>query len=214
MISPFTLAEALRAMGVAEVFVGSPLVAGGMTSLGATEGEIGVEFTEGMNNLTAPELTGGIAHQTTTTLDAAVITVPLILGDPDLWAKISATGTQGGGFSTPQPVQETTVLVIPRRELGGGLSYGPPEGGGAAVWTRQAGNGVAAASGAGAAPQNAVWLWRASPSRGRIPFRYADGGKVITEVRFAGMIDVTKPEGQMVFSMGDPAAQGVVDLVL
>lgn len=210
-IAPFTLAEAIRAMGVAEVFVGDPTVADGMVSLGATEGEIGVEITEGTNALTAPELTGGIVHQATTTIESAIITVPLIMGDPDLWARISATGEKGGGHSTPQPVAETSVLVIPRRELGGGLANatGLP-----AAWTRTAGNGVAGGVGAEFAPENAVWLWRAFPMRGRVPFRYAEGGKVITEVRFTAMIDVSKPEGQMVFTIGDPTAQGIADLII
>jgi hypothetical protein len=198
MITPFELEEALRAMGVAEVFVGDPTVVAGMVSLGATEGEIGVEIVEGTNNLTAPELTGGIPHQAHTTLESAIVTVPLILGDPDLWARISATGTKGGGYSAPQPVQETTVLVIPRSELGAGLSYGggPPK-----VW-------------APAAPENAVWLWRAFPLRGRVPFRYAEGGKVITEVRFQGMFDASKPEGQKVYTIGDPSLVGITNVVL
>jgi hypothetical protein len=209
MITPFQLQQALRAMGVAEVFVGDPTIAGGMVSLGATEGEIGFEATEASNNLTAPESTGGIPHQATVTLESAVITIPLIMGDPALWAKVSATGSAGGGFSTPQRVQETSVLLIPRSELGGGLAYTLAGG-----WTRTAGNGVAGAAGAEAAPQNAIWLWRAYLTRGRVPFRYAEGGKVISEIRATGMMDVSKPEGQMVYTIGAPEAEGVLGIVL
>jgi hypothetical protein len=211
-LTPYQLQEAARAMGMAEVFVGIPTVEDGMGSIGQTEGEIGVEITEAINALTT-EQTGNIAHQASTTLDAARITVTVVMGDPDLWAKLSASGASGGGFSYEQPVQEYTVLVIPHRELGGGLTYEAPSGGGSPRWVRTAGRGVAAAEGADAAPKNAIWLWRAYPMRGPTPFKRADGGKVTVQATFNGMIDVSKPEGLMVACVGDPFAQGVTDLV-
>lgn len=209
MMSPFQLQEAIRAMGMAAVFVGDPTIADGMGALGQTEGDLGLETAETPNKLTTPDSTGGIAHQATVTLESAVITIPLIMGDPALWAKTSATGASGGGYSSPQKVQETSVLLIPLAELGGGLSYSL-----AAGWARLEGNGVAAAVGAAAAPQNAVWLWRAFLTRGRVPFRRQDGGRVVAEVRAEGMMDVTKPEGQMVYTVGAPEAQGVTGIIL
>ncbi len=202
MLSPFTLSAALQAMGVAEVFIGDPLTAvGGMISLGATEGTIGVDVPQTMNRLTAPELTGDVTHQATTTLGDVSVKVPLILGSMAVLPQISPTGSASGGFSIPQKVAETAVLIIPRNQVGGGLAY--PTGG---PWARTAGNGVAAATGAGAAPSNAVWLWRATPSFSSLPFAYANGGKVIVEVTFTAMFDGTKPEGHKVYTIGDPRA--------
>lgn len=204
-LAPFTLAEALRAMGVAEVFIGDPLVAPsdptGMKSLGATEGAITFAAPQVLNNLTAPELTGEVPHQSTTTLGAVTITAPVIFGDPLLWARLSPTSTASGGISRPVKVTETSVLLIPREEVGGGLEYA------VGGWTRTAGNGVAAAGpGPAAAPKNAVWLWRATITMGEVPYAYPNGGKVIVTVTFTGMFDGTKPEGHKVYTIGDPRA--------
>lgn len=199
MLTPFSLSAALLAIGVAEVFIGDPLVADGMVSLGATEGTIEVMATQTSNELTAPELTGNVAHAATTTLDQVSVKCNIIMGDADLYEKISPWGAPGGGHSTPQQVVTTTVLVIPRAEVGGGLEYDT-------AWARTAGNGVAAASGPSAAPVNAVWLWKAFPTFGALPFQYANGGKVLVEVTFKAMFDGTKMEGQKVYTIGDPRA--------
>lgn len=202
MITPFTLTAALAAMGVAEVFLGDPMTASGMTSLGAVEGTITVNAPQTMNPLTAPELTGEVPHQTTIVFGAVNVTVPAILGDPAIWAKISPTGKKSGGNSIPQKVLETSVLIIPRSEVGGGLEWDVP----GTQWQRTAGNGVLAAVGAAAAPKNAVWLWRAYATFGAMPYSYGNGGKVITEVVFTAMFDATKPEDHKIFTIGDPRA--------
>ena len=80
MIAPFTLAEAIAAIGVAEVYIGNPMVDDGMLSLGATEGTIEFTPTQSMNPLTAPELTGNVPHQATATLDQVMIKCNVILG--------------------------------------------------------------------------------------------------------------------------------------
>lgn len=185
-ITPLQLAAALKSMGVAQVFVGDPFTLGGMSNLGMTEGEIRVDTPFTPNNLTAPEFTGGVVHQATVTPGEVTVTVPLIMGDPTLFAKISPVGMRGGGHSSPQKPLETSVLVIPLAELGAGLTY--PVGG---PWNP-------------AAPQNAFWLWRAYATPGAVPFRYADGGKVITEVVFHGMFYAANPEGHKVWTWGDP----------
>lgn len=200
MISPFTLTAALTAMGVAEVYLGDPMTSGGMTSLGAVEGTITVNAPQTLNPLTAPELTGEVAHQSTVTFGAVTVTIPVILGDPAIFAKISPTGKKSGGNSIPQKVLETSVLIIPRGEVGGSLDWDIP----GTQWVRTAGNGVLAAVGAAAAPKNAVWLWRAFASFGALPYSYGNGGKVITEVVFTAMFDATKPEDHKIFTIGDP----------
>ena len=205
-LTPFTLTDALKAIGVAQVFIGDPLLvpgtAGALAVIGATEGPINFNPAFEYNPLTAPEITGGVNHQSTTTLGNVTISVPVILGDPTLYAKITPTKTVGGGFSFPQKVQETSCLIIPLAELGGGLAYNVS----GTQWARTAGNGVAAATGAGAAPQAAIWLWRCYISHGELPYSYTNGGKVIATLTITGMYDATKPEGHKVYTIGDPYA--------
>jgi hypothetical protein len=116
-IAPFTLQAALNNIGNAEIMIGNPFVAGGggMASLGAVEGEIGVDIGYTPNDLKAPELTGGAVHQRTITIDHARVTVPVNMGDFAMWAKINPMGLASGGWSVPQSPLETSVLVIPRR---------------------------------------------------------------------------------------------------
>lgn len=198
---PFTLAQALQAIGVAEVYLGNPMVADGMVSIGATEGPITFAAPQEPNQLAAPELTGAVPHQSTVTLGDVTLRFSVIMGDPDLYPKISPTGAASGGSSIPTKVTETSALLIPRAEVGGGLAY-PAAG----PWARTAGFGVGAATGAGAAPVNAIWLWRCYPTFGDLPFAYPNGGKVLVEVTLHGMFDVSKPEGHKVYSVGDPQA--------
>lgn len=201
-ISPYTLAQALQAMGVAEVFTGDPLTAqGGMTSLGAVEGTINVTPGYTRNELKAPELTGDVVHQAVTVLGEVTCVIPLIIADMSVIPRISPTGLASGGHSIPQKVAETSVLIVPRNQVGGGLANVL---GTQASWTRTAGNGVLGGSGAAGAPTNAIWLWRCTPSYGALPFQYANGGKIIIEVTFTAMFDATKPEGHKVFTIGDP----------
>lgn len=187
MITPFELQAALSAMGSAEVLVGDLSIADGMDTLGATEGEIRANIPVLRNPLTAPEFTGDATHADSIRTGDVTITVPLILGDEALWAKIMPVGVAAGGHSRPQEPVTTSVLIIPRAELGDGLTFD------GAAWDP-------------AAPKNAFWLWKAWPSIDAIPYRFDNGGKVISEVTFHGMFDATKPEGARMFLIGDPNA--------
>lgn len=200
-ITPFTLSTALQSIGVAEVFIGDPLVADSMVSLGATEGTIAFKAPFTQNDLTAPELTGDTPHQTTVVPGKVIITASVIMGDPALWALINPLGKASGGTSSPQAVVETGVLIIPRSELGPidgtGLFYDTAA---TAGWSL---NGVKSSA---ADPTNAIWLWRAGVSFGDVNYAYANGGKVIVEVTFNAMFDASKPEYHKIYTIGDPWA--------
>lgn len=208
VVSTVALTALIPSIGVAEVLIGNPFSASGLLSLGLTEGEIGGSVTYAENVLTAPEWTGGMAHQTNIMVESATITTPMIVTDDLLYAKISPSGTKSGGWSSQQVVTTTSLVLIPRTELGGSLAYAT------ATWTRTAGNGVAGASGAGAAPKHALWIWRCYPMPGNRPFRFTDGGKMIIDVTWKAMIDVVRPEGHKVFTTGDPAAQGITTILI
>ena len=197
---PFTLTQALAAIGVAEVFVGDPMTTGGLTSLGAVEGTITFNAPETMNALTAPELTGEVAHSAVVTPGAVTVVVPMILSSAAQLLKISPRGKKSMGNTVPQAVVPTSVVIMPRSELGGGLTNTGP------TWTRTAGNGIAGATGAGAAPAFTIWIWKAVPTFPSLPFSFGNGGKIITEVTFTAFFDATKPEDHKIFTIGDPQA--------
>lgn len=199
-LSPFSLAQAIAAIGVAEVFVGDPLTTAGLTSLGAVEGTITFNAPENLNELTAPELTGEVAHQAVVTPGKVTVTVPLILSSATQLLKISPRGKASNGNSVPQVIVPTSVVIMPRSELGGGLSNVTT------TYTRVAGNGVAGATGAAAAPVYTIWIWRAVPTFPSLPFQFSNGGKVIVEVTFTAMFDGAKPEDHKIYTIGDPRA--------
>ena len=198
-LQPFQLQAALDAIGDGELFIGNPFQVDGlgMASLGMFEGELRLEGGWNVNALTT-ERTGGAIHQATVTPGDIAIVGSIVIGDSDMWAKVSPTGTTGIGHSAPQPVVEQSVLLIPRRELPISYAGGPPK-----VWTP-------------AAPENAVWLWRAFIARGNIPFRLAEGGKAVTDIRITPMWygGANVPDGQKLLTIGDPVAQGVLNLAI
>jgi hypothetical protein len=198
------LLPSLKAIGKGYVFVGHPRGenASGLVPLGATEGEIKVAFNQEFIDLKFPEYTGPAIHARELSGENVVVTIPMILGDPDLYKRLSsvgtgATGVPGGGYTSHRPVTEFSLVVIPEAELrGGALSIANGD------WTP-------------AAPKNAVWFWRGHFNRPGITYRQADGGKVISEVTFQAMFDASiGVEGHHVYTIGDPLDAGITDLVI
>lgn len=202
---PFDLAQALIAMGPAEVFIGDPTVSSvyyedAFRAIGAIEGPISVSVPNNQVHLVAPEQTGQIPHQIHVTLGEVRVTASVILGDPQAWKQFSPTKTPASGFKKPQHVFTTTVLVIPRSEVGGGLERRPaPDN-----WERKPGFGFEGAIGEDAAPKNAIWLWRAVITRGEVSLSYNGGGKVPVQLTFTAFQDFSKPPGHQVYTIGDP----------
>lgn len=195
-LNPLTsLSNYIRALGQAYVYVGSATVSSGLAALGATEGEIQIEETFKFNDLTAPEWTGDTPHDRKIDGQHIKITVPLIFGDPSVYSKIYPDGTKGGGYSKPQAVIPTTLVIMPFSDIPSSLSYN------GTVW-------------APAAPVHAVWMWKAVPTPGRYGFKHDNGGKVIREIVFEAMFDDTKPEGQKIYTIGDPVTQGVTGILI
>jgi hypothetical protein len=192
------LAAALSAIGNAHVYIGNPFSAGGMAPLGQKEGAITMTITDEINELKAPEQTGPVVHQATVMGSTVSGSIPMIVDAAGLlYAKISPLGTAGGGSSVPTPVVPTCLLIIPDTEVGVGLTYS------ASTWVP-------------AAPIHAVWIWRAYLSRGQESWDVANGGKKIVAVNFTGMYATQGgvPEGQKVWTRGNPVTAGVTGLAL
>jgi hypothetical protein len=198
------LTAAITRMGPAEVFIGNPLVGGGMTALGMLQGDRRGEIEYSENKLTIPEYTGDIPHDVMKAVSKANIVGSIILNGQGatVWPKINPLGSNAGGNSNFKRPTFTSVLLIPRSELGQSLTWdttGTPQ------WKRTEEDGTIV-TGAAAAPVHALWLWKAAVSHGNIPYSFADGGKSIVDVTFEGMLDFSKPEGAKVFLIGDPRA--------
>ena len=204
-----SLAEAVRALGRAIVYAGDATSAGGLTVIGAIEGEVQAEEMETYNDLVLPELTGETIHERDILQGGARVTVPLIMGKQTtgsggsdsgaaVYAKISSDGVgAGGGYSTQQPVVTTTLLMIPEAEVpaSGGLAFS------VGAWTPNT------------PPVHAVWLWRAVPEVSGMSLQHGEGGKVIREVPFLTLYDQAKPEGHKLWTRGDPNAFSITILI-
>lgn len=198
-----TLQNALRTIGKGYVFVGNPGETGsnGLRPLGATEGEIKVAFNQEFNDLKFPEYTGPAIHERKMTGENVTVTIPLILGDPDLLDDISPVRSRGGGYSSQQVVKTTSLVIFPEAEIRGGLTYTAGSGGAAGTWTP-------------AAPANAVWIWKGHFVRPGMNYKQADGGKVIVETTFQALFDGTRPDGHRLYTIGDPVAAGITNVAV
>jgi hypothetical protein len=192
MLSPIgNISAYVSALGKAYVYVASdPTNAASWALLGLTEGEVQADEKFMFNDLKLPEWTGDAVHERMIDGQDIVITIPLIWGDATLYDKIAPSGSKGGGRSRPQSVTTKTVLIIPTKEVSTGLSYD------GATWTPTA-------------PNHAIWLHKASFEPGSYAFKHGDGGKVIRQVGVHPLFDDTKPEGQKLYTIGNPAAQGI-----
>jgi hypothetical protein len=168
---------------------------GNWRSLGAKEGTVTETQSWGVNALTAPEHTGGVIHQATTTLENYGLTIPIIAGEDDLWAVINPTGSKDGVPDTPTEVVTTSMIVVPRDLIPepGGLSYDGTS------WSP-------------AAPDNRfLFIPRVFMTPGDIGRPYENGGKSIVDVTVHPMWHAAGPSGKRLFVRGNPVANGYPD---
>jgi hypothetical protein len=196
------LQDALRAVGKGRVFAGDPFTAGGMKEIGRAEGEITAEHNAEYNDYTAPEHTGPAVHRRRLQGENVVVTIPLIMGDPDYWEELSPTGNSHSGYTRPQNVVETSLLILPEAELGYDQDAEVPE--------ELSYDGT---DWEPAAPVHALWLWRGHFEQPNSTFRDEDGGKVIETVTFQTLFDLERPEGHMIYTRGNPADYGIDVLI-
>jgi hypothetical protein len=207
----FGLADAIAALGVARVFYGDPFTSGGLIAL-PTEGEITATISQELNRLTAPELTGGVAHDAWVTPGQITVTVPVIYAGAAQIATLSAHGSAHEGFTSPQRPSYTSLVILPLLEMDQStdpptISYGLAGEPAVGTWSP-------------AAPSNALWFWKTVPTKPDISMAWENGGKVIIpvsfEVFFAGDAEPYDgiPNGQKVYTHGDPVETGVTGLAI
>lgn len=158
-------------------------------NIGAVEGDVQETGGWTMNDLTAPQMTGGAVHQTTAVIAGKTITVPIIGGTQRTMQLLSPTGSEDGVNDTPTPPVEKAMFLIPRSELLTGMSYA------GSTWSP-------------AAPVNSVYFPRCYISGGPIPRPYANGGKAIIQATITPMYYAAGPAGKRLWVRGDPVAKG------
>jgi hypothetical protein len=188
------LSAALEALGVARAFDGDPFTASGLAAL-PTEGAISVAAPQNLNRLTAPELTGDVAHDAWITPGQLTVTVPVIYAGAAQLARLSAHGSASEGYSGPRRPTFTSLVLIPLQEMNTSvdpatISY----------------DGVTWAP---APPANSIWFWKVVPQRPDLSMAFENGGKVILPVTYEVFYDNARPAGHRLFTVGDPVAAGI-----
>jgi hypothetical protein len=201
---PLALDAALVALGKAVPFIGDWTVADGMLPLGATEGPITRAGGWRINGFEATEHTGGLLHKATVTPGAISVSIPVIVGDPDLWAKITPTGSKSGPSDNPIPVQTTGLWLVPLEAFP--VSGTPP-----AYGTIGYNGTVWAPVGVNLTDlfKNAVLFGRGFFTHADVSHPFDNGGKSINVATFTPMYDERLPAGKRGWIIGDPVAEGV-----
>ncbi len=200
------LQSALRAIGRAVVFraaywPGNTNLA--LTHLGDTEGDIAVAPNESFVHLTTPELTGPAKHKSYVAGEDPVVTLPLYMADPALRAIISPTGSASGGYGRQRPVVYHTLVLFPEELFFnvGDDAYASLVHTGSA-WTV---GGDALTADQQRLLDLSMWFWRGYFTKPGVPFRHGDAGKAVESVTFQVCQDSTKPDGNQLYTVGDPA---------
>lgn len=154
----------------------------------------------------APELTGPTVHAALSLGQDLSLSFSLIM-PPDtasaFYASILPTGSRSGGASYNVVPVTSGFAIIPDNEVGGGLQYA------AGTWTRlaSANGAIASATGAGAAPVNALWIPRGVISAGAFTFNPDVTTPTVVPVTIQAMFANQSgvPEGAKVYTFGDPS---------
>lgn len=188
--------------------LGEPL---NLAHLGDTEGDITLNRNQTVAPLTLPEISGGAQYEATFTGENPVLDTPLFLADPALLPIVSPSGGAGGGYGRVAPAAERTIVVFPERlfKNAGDATTGYGEltfvGG---VWTI---GGVALSAEQLRYLGMSVWLWRvyAVQASRRFLGGHGDAAKNIETVSWNALMHPDLPEGQRLYTEGDPADFGI-----
>ncbi len=181
-----------------------------MTWLGDTEGAVTVNFNDGKEVLTLPEITGDAVHEARHTGSSPTVTIPLFLADADRRDVVSPIGSKHAGLLRQQAVTEYTLAIIPEQSMYidattgyGALTYDTGVG-----WSV---GGTPMTAAQTTAFKNSVWIWRGMFDRPTLEFTWAEVGKYVGEAVFNAMYDgdAELPDGQKLITMGDPILAGV-----
>lgn len=179
-----------------------------LAHLGDTEGPIAFNPNNTVATLTLPEISGDAIYEATAVGENPELTIPLFLADPDLLPIISPTGTAGAGHVRVRDVSERTLVIFPEELF--------LDDDGAYKTLTYASSTWLLDSEALTAAQTtllglSVWFWRGYFSRPTRQFlgAHGDDGKNIVECTFMAMMHPEMPDGQRLYTQGDPATASI-----
>lgn len=179
-----------------------------LAHIGNTEGDIVPAPEVALSELTFPEYTGPAAHKRYYDGEGVLLTIPLFFADPRLRAICSPTGRSSGGYSRQRPVKEHTLVVVPEQ-----LLFDPTSDAFEALtWTVGTGwrvGGTALTEEQERLLGLSMWFWKGSFGRQLPAFAHADGGKTIAPVEFSVMHSPEFPDGDQLYTLGDPTEDGI-----
>jgi len=159
-------------------------------------------------DLTLPEIAGGAVFESTYVGEAPTLELPLFMADPDLLSIISPVASASGGHTRVREATENTIVIFPEalfRNTDG--TYGE--------LTYDAGGWKLDAVALDAAHQvllaHSIWFWRAYFERPQRMFKGGHGNdaKNIVTVTLHGMMSSVTPDGDRLYTTGDPALQNI-----
>ena len=181
-----------------------------LTFLGYTEGPVRLVFNETYNALTTPEYTGDAQRKAFVQGQGPVATLPLYLAKPETRAIVSPTGSASGGFRRQRPVATRSLVLIPEElfldlndpDLQTELSLEPNGsdwelGGDPLTTAQQRLLGLSA------------WLWKGYFRTPELGFNHENAGKDVEPAEFVVMQHDDAPNGQQLFTRGDPYLSGI-----
>lgn len=195
-----TLEAALNDLGQAWVLVGDPFTTSGLSVLGLTPGDISVAMNPQFQDRVYPEYSRQPV-QSKLVGYAPTVEIPLIWGDPTIYAKVSPTGSSSGGHSSPQNLTYTTMVIVPDQEF-------------QANWSYTGGAWVYPVSG----PKHSVWI-----PKGFFEGAFPTFTSLVREnknasgsVTFRGVLASASnwPEGTKSYVIGNPVAKSVTGIAI
>lgn len=196
------LEAALEDLGVAWVLVGDPFTDGGLSVLGLTPGDISPAMNPEFVNRTYEEYSSQPVDVRVKGY-APTVDIPLVWGDPAVYAKVTPQASKAGGHSSPQPLTFTTLVLVPDSEFQEDWNYDAAAA--TPAWVYPVGG-----------PSHAVWL-----PKGYFNGAFPTFGSLNTEnknrtgtITFTGVLaDAANwVEGTKSWIIGDPVAAGVTGI--
>lgn len=207
-LSDFT--AAVLQLGRAEVFYASAFGDGtadlDLTHLGVTEEPIEPENNEEFSTLTLPEHTGPAPIEVYYSGAAPEISFTVVDGGQSIFDTVSPHGARGTGYQRRRSVSEKTLVLFPTElflESNAEVAVAYTTAGG---WTV---GGDAATTAQEALIDMSLWMWRGFFTQLTPRYAHEEGGKAMREITFRVMQDFNRPDGQQLYTLGDPVDQSI-----